>query len=1055
MTITESELETYAIDLLKQQGYKYLSGPDIAPCGKMPLRKTLDDVVLSAFLEQAISRLNNNVPRQAQIEALSNVIQLHGPDLLSANESFHRMLIEGVTVDVAQSGQQRGYRVRLIDFDCPDNNVFHVIDQFTVSHHGRNKRIDVLLAVNGLPLVVIELKSPSNQSATLQRAFSQLQAYKQAVSNLLSYNSLLVIANGHEAKAGSISAEYNRFMAWKSHDGKSTIDVTRMNQMEALIGGALNRDTLLDLINNFTVFEKDKQRDVNTGVTTVTTIKKIAAYHQYYAVNKGITSVVRASAEQGDRKGGIIWHTQGAGKSLSMAFCAGKLAQSTAMGNPTIVIITDRNDLDEQLFDTFAASTAVLRQKPVQATDRQHLKKLLNIVSGGIVFTTIQKFQPEDEKTIFDELSPRRNIVVMVDEAHRTQYGFKARTLSIKNEEGEIVGQKVCYGFAKYLRDALPNATYLGFTGTPIEHDSDKNTPAVFGSYIDIYDIAQAVEDGATVNIYYESRLAKIELSDEGKRLVAEVDEKLAYDAKANDSNSQARWGTLEALVGSDQRIKQVAEDIVTHFESRQEASEGKAIIVVMSRSIAVKLYDAIINVRPAWHDDDLTKGAMKVVITSSSSDGPELDRHHTTKSQRSQLASRLKQPNDALQIAIVCDMWLTGFDAPCLNTLYIDKPMQGHNLMQAIARVNRVYQDKAGGLVVDYLGLASDLKKALAFYANNQGKGEPALEQEKAVEELQSIRESVAQMFHGFDYQGYFSANAAAKLNIIRDAEDHILGARNGRQRFVMQVKALARYLAIALPHDIAMQMKDEIAFFQAIKVRLMQLSDDTAEGANNLSIQTAMKQIIDKEMKVTSVVDVFSAAGIEKRDLSILSEEFLLDIQEMPQKNLAVETLKTLLKQELSERSRINATHSKTLLEKLDDAMNRYHNQMLTSVEVIEELIAMAKTLTKTDEERQKLNLSVYEYAFYDAVAENEDAKALLKHENIDIKALAIALTESIRKDSTLDWRMKDTVRANLRRNVKKILNRFGYPPQMSNLAIDNVIKQAESMAEVICSN
>ncbi|MCB1319494.1 MAG: type I restriction endonuclease subunit R, partial [Leptospiraceae bacterium] len=726
---------------------------------------------------------------------------------------------------------------------------------------------------NGIPLVVFELKSAVHENTTITAAFQQLQTYKAQIPSLFTYNGFTIISDGLEARAGTITSGFSRFMAWKSKDGEREASQLS-SQLETLIVGMLNRETLPDLIRHFIVFEKTKREDKETGVMQIRTEKKLAAYHQYYAVNRAVESTLRAAGfkqtevgllnaaeiklhnpelhgiqlrnprEYKDRKGGVVWHTQGSGKSLTMVFYAGKIVQ--ALHNPTILVITDRNDLDDQLFDTFAAAKQLLRQEPVQADSRRHLKELLKVASGGVVFTTIQKFQP-DEGNVYEQLSDRENIVCIADEAHRTQYGFQARTIDAKDAQGNVVGKQIVYGFAKYMREALPNATYLGFTGTPIEN-TDINTPAVFGNYVDIYDIAQAVEDGATVRIYYESRLAKIKLSDDGKKLIRQIDEEIGADELNESQKAKAKWTQLEALIGSEERVALVAADIVDHFENRLMGMDGKGMIVAMSRRIAAKLYDEIKKLRPEWHNDDLNRGAIKVVMTAASSDGPDIAKHHTTKQQRRVLAERMKDPEDELKLVIVRDMWLTGFDAPSMHTLYIDKPMKGHNLMQAIARVNRVYKDKEGGLVVDYLGIASDLKDALSFYSESGGKGDPAATQAEAVNLMLEKLEVVSHMFHGFPYEDFFAADTPGKLQMILAAENHILGLEDGKNRFINEVTALSKAFAIALPHDQAMDAKDEISFFQAVKARLVKFdAPGTGTGRSNVELETAIRQVID----------------------------------------------------------------------------------------------------------------------------------------------------------------------------------------------------------------
>ena len=1071
-TLTESKIEEFAIGLFEQLGYSYFYGPDIAPDGVCPKRTSFEEVVMTENLRSAVYRINPKLSQEVCDEAVNKVLRIASPDLLANNEAFHRMLTEGIPVSVHKDGSERGELVWLVDFDNPHNNDFTVVNQFTVIENNHNKRPDVILFVNGLPLVVIELKNAADENATVQSAFRQIETYKETIPSLFTYNSVVVISDGLEARVGSLSAGFSRMMAWKSADGKAEASHL-VSQLEVLINGMLNKETLLDLIRSFTVFEKSKTEDKNTGITTVKTVKKIAAYHQYYAVNKAVESTVRATGinlndifvlkenpavyglkdvkeqPQGDHKAGVIWHTQGSGKSLSMVFYVGKIVRT--LSNPTIVVITDRNDLDDQLFGTFADCRQLLRQTPMQAEDREHLKSLLSVASGGVIFTTIQKFQPESGN-VYEQLTDRSNVIVIADEAHRTQYGFKAKTVDVRNEADEIVGSDIKYGFAKYLRDALPNATYLGFTGTPIEA-TDVNTPAVFGNYVDIYDIAQAVEDGATVRIFYESRLAKVELSDEGRELIRDLDEELGVDEFDEVQQAKARWTQLEALIGSPARIKNIAKDIVAHFEQRQEVFEGKAMIVAMSRRIAVELYDAIVALRPQWHNDDLAKGAIKVVMTSASSDGPEISKHHTSKEQRRALADRMKDTDDELKLVIVRDMWLTGFDVPCLHTLYIDKPMQGHNLMQAIARVNRVYKDKPGGLVVDYLGIASDLKKALSFYSDANGKGNPTEQQEQAVDLMLEKMEIIQQMLSKIDYKPYFDADVSTKLSLILQTEDYILGLQDGKKRFVNEVNALSKAFAIAIPHDEAMSVKEEVSFFQAVKARLCKF-DITSSGKTSEEIETTIRQVIDKALVSNQVVDVFDAAGIKKPDISILSEEFLMELKDMEHKNIALEVLKKLLNDEIKVRMNRNIVQGRTLMEMLENSIARYHNKVITAVEVIDELIGLSKHIVEQDDAAKNLGLSEYEFAFYSAVADNNSAMELM---GIDkLRELAVVLTETIRNNTSIDWEIKENVRAKMRVAVKRLLRKYGYPPDMQLLATETVIKQAELITgELLCSS
>lgn len=1044
--LTESLIENFAIELFQRLGCEYIYAPDIAPDSENPVRSSFEEVILIERLTKAVRRINASLPADVVDEAIKTVLRIASPDTLANNEQFHRLLTEGVPVTIHKEGSERGERVWLVDFEYPEQNDFVVANQYTIIENGHNKRPDVILFVNGLPLVVVELKNAADANATIQSAHRQIETYKQAIPSLFNYNSLVVISDGLDARAGSLSAGFSRFMAWKSEDGKAEASKL-VSQLEVMIKGMLNKETLLDLIRSFTVFEKSKSEDPKTGITTIKTVKKIAAYHQYYAVNKAVESTIRATGfnddTNADRKAGVVWHTQGSGKSLSMVFYTGKVVQK--LNNPTIVVITDRNDLDDQLFDTFAASKQLLRQTPVQAENREELKKLLKVESGGVIFTTIQKFQPETGN-VYDTLTDRSNVIVIADEAHRTQYGFKAKTVEVRNEADEVIGSEIKYGFAKYLRDALPNATYLGFTGTPIEA-TDVNTPAVFGHYVDIYDIAQAVADGATVRIFYESRLAKIDLSDNGRKLVEELDKEISQDDLTDVQKAKAKWTQLEALIGSPNRMRNIAKDIVSHFETRQQVFEGKAMVVAMSRRIAAELYDAIIEIRPKWHSDDLAKGAIKVVMTSSSADGAKISKHHTTKEQRRALAERMKNPDDELKLVIVRDMWLTGFDAPCLHTLYIDKPMQGHNLMQAIARVNRVYKDKPGGLVVDYLGIASDLKKALSFYSDSGGKGDPTLQQEQAVEIMLEKLEVISQMFHGFEYENYFEADTSGKLSWILRAEDFILGVDDGKKRFVNEVTALGKAFAIAIPHDNAMDVKDEVSFFQAVKARLCKF-DSTGDGRTDEEIETTIRQVIDQALVSEKVIDIFDAAGIKKPDISILSEEFLMELKGMEHKNIALEVLRKLLSDEIKMRAKRNLIESRSLMEMLESSITKYHNKVITAAEVIEDLIRLSKHIVEQDSVAKELGLTDYEYAFYTAVADNNSAIELIGKEKL--RELAVVLTETIRNNTTIDWTIKENVRAKMKVSVKRILRKFGYPPDMQLLATETVLKQAEMMAE-----
>lgn len=1067
--LTENDIELWAIEELENLGWNYIHGAVMAPDGEEPERNTFSDVLLKGRLQEAIARNNPEIPFDAQQEAFKAIERIVSPELMVNNQKFHEVLTEGVPVVYRKNGVERGDRVQLLNFENPKQNDFLVVNQFTIIENSNNKRPDLILFVNGLPLVVFELKNAIDEHATLHSAYKQIQTYKDSIPSLFTFNTICVLSDGADATAGSLSAGYSRYLAWKTSDGEHEASMLS-SQLELLIKGLCSKETLLDYIRHFIVFEESKHIDAK-GIATVQTIKKVAAYHQYYAVNKAIQSVINASATNGDRKGGVVWHTQGSGKSLSMVFFSGKLVLQ--LNNPTIVVITDRNDLDDQLFDTFAASKQLLRQVPVQAESREHLKELLKVASGGIVFATIQKFQPNDGSNVYEQLSERTNIVVVADEAHRTQYGFKPKTIDVKDDDGNVVGQRLVYGFAKYMRDALPNATYLGFTGTPVE-STDANTPAVFGNYVDIYDIAQAVEDGATVPIYYESRLVKINLSDEGKQLIDDLDEELAKDELSDTQKAKAKWTKVEAIIGSEARLKKVAEDIVFHYEERTNSGiDGKAMIVTMSRQIAVNLYNEIIKIRPHWHSDKLDEGVLKVVMTAAASDGPEMMKHHTSKDQRRALADRMKDTSDSMKLVIVRDMWLTGFDAPSMHTLYIDKPMKGHNLMQAIARVNRVYKDKPGGLVVDYFGIASDLKKALSFYSDSGGKGDPAEAQEKAVHLMLEKLEVVSQMFsengiaheteasyknaaepmfpysNGFAYENYFDATVKEKLELILSAVEHILSLDDGKTRYVREVTALSKAFAIALPHDEAMDAKDEIAFFQAVKARIHKFDMGAASGGKtDYEIETAIKQVVDEAIVSEQVIDIFSAAGIKKPELSVLDDDFLEEMQDMKHKNLALEVLKKLLNDEIKIRSKHNLVQSRTLMEMLESSIKRYQNNLITAAEIIQEMIELAKEIKEADKRGDKLGLTKDELAFYDAVAANASAKDILG-DDVLLK-LARVLVERVKANATIDWTVKESVKKKLKVIVKRTLRQYGYPPDLQKLATETVLSQAEALAE-----
>jgi type I restriction enzyme R subunit len=1069
--ITENNVESFAIETLQSLGWEYVHGLSIAPGAEQQERDNFEQIILANRLRKAVSIINPEIPSDAQEQAIQKVQRIYSPELLHNNETFHSLLVEKVKVAYQQDGFERSYEVGLVDFENPSNNEFLVVNQYTIIEKNQNKRPDILLFVNGIPLVIIELKNAADENATIRKAYDQLQTYKATIPNLFTYNTICIISDGMECKAGSVSAGFNRFMNWKTADGKK--EASRFSpQLETLLKGMLNPSTFLDLVRNFIVFVKTHRTDPKTGISQIETNKILAAYHQHYAVNKAVQSTILASGKNGDKRGGVVWHTQGSGKSLSMVFYAGKLITSSEMENPTILVITDRNDLDNQLFETFAASKQLLRQEPVQAKDREHLKEVLKVASGGIVFTTIQKFLPENQKSVYDKLSERQNIVVIADEAHRTQYGFEASIKAVKDKATkEKIGERIAYGFAKYMRDALPNATYIGFTGTPIE-GTDINTPQVFGQYVDVYDIKQAVADGATVPIYYESRLAKVNLNEEGKRLIEEFEAEMAQDGEITEQQKEkGKWTKFQAIVGNTERLKSLAKDIVNHFEQRQKVFDGKAMIITMTRKIAADLYKEIIALRPEWHNNDLTKGVIKVVMTSSSADGPELQKHNTSVQDRNILAERMKDTDDSLRLVIVVDMWLTGFDAPCLQTLYIDKLMKGHALMQAIARVNRVYKDKPGGLVVDYLGIATNLKKALAFYSDAGGKGEPTLDLQDAINVMSEKLEVVTQLFNEesrtqkdilveepeayyenslrFNYKRFFTASPQEKLSIILQAEEHILGLQDGKSRFIREVTLLSQAFALVIPHPKAMEIKDDIAFFQAVKARLIKF-ESTANGKSNFEIETAIKQVINEALSSDKVIDIFEAAGIDKPELSglqVLSDEFLLEVKGMKHQNLALELLKKLLNDEIRTRSRTNLVKSKKLLEMLENSIKKYQNNLLTTAEIIQELINLAKEIKEADKEGERLGLTEDEVAFYNALEINDSAVKVLGDDQL--RDLAREIADKVKANSTIDWTIRESARAKLMVMVRRTLTKWGYPPDKQAKAIETVLKQAELLA------
>ena len=1040
---TESVVEDAALAWLDGLGYAVQFGPTIAPGEAAAAHENYGQVVLAGRLRDALARLNPDVPPAALDEAFRKLTRPDRPTLAANNHAAHRMIVEGVPVEYFRpDGSLGGDLVRVLDFDDPDNNDWLAVNQFTVVENRHERRADVVLFVNGLPLAVMELKNAADEKATIWAAFNQLQTYKQQIPALFTFNEALVISDGLHTRIGTLTADRERFMPWRTIDGSGLAD-EHLSQLQVVIEGVFDRRRFLDFVRYFIVFE-----DAGNGVL----IKKMAGYHQYHAVNAAVEETLRACApapdrltlgemrgvyrvrgaddglprKPGDRRIGVVWHTQGSGKSLTMAFYAGKIIQHPRMENPTVVVLTDRNDLDNQLFDNFALDKDLLRQAPAQAENRADLRAKLRVASGGVIFTTIQKFFFEDSGDPGQALSERRNIVVIADEAQRSQYDF-------------------IDGFARHTRDALPNASFIAFTGTPIER-TDANTRAVFGDYISIYDIRQAVIDGATVPIYYESRLAKLALDErERPKLDQEFEEATEGEEVEHKEKLKSRWAQLEALVGADHRVDLIAADLVEHFEQRLAALDGKAMVVCMSRRICVDLYEAIVKLRPDWHRDDDDQGTIKVVMTGSATDPLDWQSHIRNKARRQDLALRFKEPGDPFRIVIVRDMWLTGFDAPCLHTMYVDKPMRGHGLMQAIARVNRVFKDKPGGLVVDYLGLAEELRDALAVYAESGGAGETALDQEQAVAVMTEKYEVCCGLFHGFNWSKW-AGGPQERLSLLPAAQEHILKQEDGKARLLEAVTRLSQAFALAVPHDKAIAIRDDVAFFQAVRAVLAKSAP--GEGRDAEDLDHAIRQIVSRAIVSDEVIDIFAAAGLRKPDISILSDEFLAEVRGMPQKNLAVELLRKLLLGEIKARGRHNIVQARSFAEMLEEAIRRYQNRAIESAQVIEELIALAEEMREASRRGEKLHLTEDEVAFYDALEVNDSAVNVLGDDTL--KTIARELVEAVRNSVTIDWAMRENVRARIRVMVKRILRKYGYPPDKQEKATQTVLEQAE----VLCA-
>ncbi|MFZ5528734.1 MAG: type I restriction endonuclease subunit R [Pseudomonadota bacterium] len=1070
--MTEDQLEQEALSWLIEVGYTHLHGPDIAPDGTSPERDTYRQVFLPRRLRDAIARLNPHLPPAAQEDAFQQVQDLGTPALLSANQHFHRLLVAGVPVQYQQDRETRGDFARLIDWADATANEWLAVSQFTVKGPRHTRRPDIILFLNGLPVVLLELKNPADEHANIWKAYDQIQTYKEQIPDVFQYNEVLVASDGSEALMGSLSSNAERFMAWRTIDGVTLDPLGQFNELETLVRGALAPTYLLDYLRYFVLFEDDG------GL-----IKKIAGYHQFHAVRAAIEQVVTASRPGGTHKGGVVWHTQGSGKSITMTCFAARVMQEPAMQNPTIVVITDRNDLDGQLFGVFSLAQDLLREQPVQVETRQDLRaKLTNRPSGGIVFATIQKFMPGEDEDTFPLLSNRSNIVVIADEAHRTQYGFEAKLKTVKRKVGKADGEssalttggeassvvptnfvlptykvekaviteahKYQAGYAQHLRDALPNATFVAFTGTPVSSE-DRDTRAVFGDYIHVYDMQQAKEDGATVAIYYESRLAKLSLKQEAlPHLDEEVDELAEDEEESTQAKLKSRWAALEKVVGAEPRVTAVAADLVKHFEERNKAQNGKAMVVAMSRDICVHLYDEIIKLRPDWHDADPEKGAVKIVMTGSASDKALLRPHIYSGQAKKRLEKRFKDPADPLRLVMVRDMWLTGFDAPCVHTLYVDKPMKGHNLMQAIARVNRVFKDKQGGLVVDYIGIGNELKAAMKEYTASKGRGKPTVDAHEAYAVLEEKLDVLRAMLHGFDYSGFLTGGH----KLLAGAANHVLGLksegqRDGKKRFADTALAMSKAFTLCCTLDEAKTVREEVAFMQAVKVILTK-KDITQQKKTDEQRELAIRQIIGSAVVSDSVVDIFDAVGLDKPNIGLLDDEFLAQVKNLPERNLAVELLERLLEGEIKSRFATNVVQERKFSELLGNVIKRYQNRSIETAQVMEELVEMAKKFREAASRGESLGLSDDEVKFYDALITNESAVRELSDETL--KKIAHELTESLRQNISVDWAQRESVRAKLRLMVKRILRKYKYPPDYADAAVDLVLQQAETIGE-----
>ena len=1040
-TITESVVEEAALDWLSSLGWQVAHGPDIAPGTPNAERSDYGQVALERRVQDSLAELNPSLPASALDDAFLKIIRPEGSTLEARNRAFHRMLVNGVTVEYrAPDGTMRGDQVRVIDFDTPANNDWLAVNQFTVSENRNTRRPDIVLLVNGLPLGIIELKNPVDEDATIWTAWQQLQTYRAELPTLFSMNEALMVSDGTQARIGTLTSGREWFKPWRTVTGDA-LAAPGLTELKVMLEGVFEPDRFLALVRDFIVFEDDGSGRL---------VKKMSGYHQFHAVRVAVEETLRAAELQekqrriaegngryesgkrsggdpGDRRIGVVWHTQGSGKSLTMAFYAGAIIREPAMENPTVVVLTDRNDLDDQLFGTFSRCQDLLRQPPSQAESRTDLRRKLSVNAGGVVFTTIQKFFPEERGDTHPTLSERRNIVVIADEAHRSQYDF-------------------IDGYARHMRDALPNASFVGFTGTPIELQ-DANTRAVFGDYISIYDIQRSVQDGATVPIYYESRLAKLELDEvEKPKIDSDFEEATEGEELERRERLKTKWAQLEAVVGAEKRVRQIAGDIITHFEQRLEALDGKAMVVCMSRRICVDLYRELVRLRPDWHSDDDGSGSIKVVMTGSASDPLDWQQHIRNKARREALANRFRDPDDPFRIVLVRDMWLTGFDAPSLHTMYVDKPMRGHGLMQAIARVNRVFKDKPGGLVVDYLGLANDLRQALGTYTESGGTGRTALDQEEAVAVMLEKHEVCCALFHGFDWSRWTTGTPQERLTLLPAAQEHILAQEDGKDRCLKAVRELSQAFALAVPHEKTMRIRDDVGFFQSVRASLSKRVEGEARTGEDLDL--AVRQIISRVVASEGVTDIFASAGLDKPDISVLSDEFLAEVQGMPHRNLAVELLQKLLRGEVSMRSRKNVVQARSFAEMLEQTLRRYQNRAIEVAQVIEELIELAREMRDASARGERLGLSEEELAFYDALETNDSAVKVLGDETL--RDIARQLVETVHSNVTIDWTLREDVRAKLRAMVRRILRKHGYPPDKQEKATQTVLAQAEVLSE-----